>query len=78
MPTSLRPLPENHKLDYDHEHIIECSHCKQKYLLVRDDKEWNYVKDWIQLAEFAVRKSHPRHGEVDLPATLKKSPKRGR
>jgi hypothetical protein len=72
MPASLRQLPENHKLDYEHEHIIECSHCGQKYLLVWDDKEWNYVKDWIHLAEFAVRKSHPKHGEIELPATLKK------
>jgi hypothetical protein len=56
MPASIRQLPESHKLDYDHEHIIACSHCGQKYLLVWDDKEWNYVKDWIHLAEFAVRK----------------------
>jgi hypothetical protein len=76
MPTSIRQLPENHKLDYDHEHIIEC--CKQKYLLVWDDKEWNYVKDWIHLVEFAVRKSHPLHAEFELPATLKKPPKRRR
>ena len=39
MPASIRQLPENHKLDYDHEHIIECPHRKQKYLLVWDDKE---------------------------------------
>jgi|HubBroStandDraft_3_1064219.scaffolds.fasta_scaffold4882821_1 hypothetical protein len=57
MPASLRQLPENHKLDRDHEHVIGCSHCEQKYLLVWDDKEWNYVKDWIHLAEFAVRKN---------------------
>jgi hypothetical protein len=24
-------------------------------------------EDWIHLAEFAVRKSHPLHGEVELP-----------
>ena len=78
MPASLRQLPENHKLDYDHEHTIECSHCGQKYLLVWDDKEWNYVKDLIHLAEVVVRKSHPKHGDVELPATLKKPPKRRR
>jgi hypothetical protein len=33
MPVSLRHLPENHKLDYDHERIIECSHSEQKYCL---------------------------------------------
>jgi hypothetical protein len=78
MPASLRRLPEKHKLDHDHEHMIACSHCGHNYLLVWDDKEWNYVKDWIDLAEFAVRKSHPRHGEVELPPTLKKPPKRRR
>jgi hypothetical protein len=78
MPASVRQLPENHKLDYDHQHIIECSRCKQKYLLVWDDKEWNYVKDWIHLAEFAVRKSHPLHAKIELPASLKKPPKRRR
>ena len=25
VPASLRQLPENHKLDYDYEHIIQCS-----------------------------------------------------
>ena len=57
MPASLVPFPENHKLDYDHEHIIGCSHCRQKYLLVWDDKEWNYAKDWIHLAEGAEKPS---------------------
>jgi hypothetical protein len=72
VPASLRQLPENHKPNRDHEHIIECSHCSQKYLLVWDDKEWNYVKDWIHLAAFAVRKSHTLHAVIELPATLKK------
>jgi hypothetical protein len=72
MPASFRQLPENYKLDCDHQHVITCSHCGQKYLLVWDDKEWNYVKDWIHLAEFAVRKSHPLHTVIELPPTLKK------
>jgi hypothetical protein len=78
VPACLCPLPENYKLDYDHEHIMGCSHCGQPYLLVWDDKEWNYVKDWIHLAAFAVRKSHPLHAVIDLPATLKKLLKRRR
>jgi hypothetical protein len=76
MPVSLRELPKDHKLDYDHEHVIECPHCMQKYLLAWDDKEWNYVKDWVHIAEFAVRKSHPLHVEIELPASLKKPPRR--
>lgn len=77
MPASLRQLPENHMLDHDHEHIAECSHCEQKYLLVWDDKEWNYVKDWVHLAAYEVRKSHPLHAEIELPASLKKPSMRG-
>ncbi len=75
MPASLRQLPENHKLDRNREHIIECPYCEQKYLLVWDDKEWNYVKDWIHVAASAVRKSHPRHVQIELPVSLKKPPK---
>jgi hypothetical protein len=33
MHQSLRQFPENHRLDYDHEYIIECSHSEQKYCL---------------------------------------------
>ena len=46
-------------------------HTISTYLLVWDDKEWNSVKDWIGVVERAVRKSHPRHGEVELPVSLK-------
>jgi hypothetical protein len=36
MPASVRKLSENHKIDYDHEHIIECPTAGR---LVWDDKE---------------------------------------
>ena len=29
------------------------------------------MKDWIRLAETAVRKSHQKHGDIELPSTLK-------
>jgi hypothetical protein len=38
---------------------------------VWNDQEWNSVKDWIRIAETAVRKSHRRRGEIELPSTLK-------
>jgi hypothetical protein len=41
------------------EHLVFCSHCGPSYLLQWDDKEWSCVKDWIYLAEVAVRTSHP-------------------
>ena len=59
MPVSLRQLPGNCKVDYDHEYLIVCAHCGKPYLLRRVDKEWNFLKDWIHLAELAVRKSIP-------------------
>jgi len=40
-----------------------------------DDREWNSVKDWIRLAETAVRKSHRAHAEIALPPALKVLPK---
>jgi hypothetical protein len=36
-------FPRTTTLDYGHEHILQCSQCKQKYRLVWDDKEWNYI-----------------------------------
>jgi hypothetical protein len=44
---------KNHKLDYDHEHVIGSSRCGQKYLLVWDHQEW-----------VAVQKSHSLHSEI--------------
>jgi hypothetical protein len=41
------------------------------YLLVCDDCEWNSVKDWIRVAERAVRESHPRYRQIELPVRLK-------
>src|SRR5258708_33807456 len=58
----------------DHERWIQCPYCSQKYLLVWDDQEWNSVKDWIRVAEAAVRKSHRAHGDIALPLTLKVHP----
>ena len=72
MPVSLRQPPENHKLDDDRERVIGCSHCGRKCLVVWDDKKWTFVKDWIDLAEFAVWKSHPLYPVIELPANLKK------
>jgi hypothetical protein len=42
-----------------------------QYLLIWDNGEWNSVKDWIRLAEAAVRRSHRLHGDIDLAPTLK-------
>jgi hypothetical protein len=71
MPASLQVFSENRKINPNSERPIKCSYCPQQYLLVWDDKEWNSVKDWIRVAEAAVRKSHPKHGMIELPSSLK-------
>jgi hypothetical protein len=71
MPASIQKFHESRKMDPNTERLIECPYCAQAYLLTWDDKEWNSVKDWIGMAERAVRKSHPRHGDVELPVSLK-------
>jgi hypothetical protein len=74
MPVSLQKVSDNRKIDPNSEHLVQCPYCPQKYLLVWDDKEWNSVKDWIRVAEVAVRKSHRAHGDIALPPTLKVQP----
>ena len=71
MPATLQKLLSERIIDRNHEYLIKCSYCDQKYLLSWDDKEWNSVKDWIRVAAFAVRKSHPRHDVVQLPSRSK-------
>ena len=74
MPASLQKVSDDHKIDPNHECPIQCPYCPQKYLLVWDDREWNSVKDWIRLAQAAVRRSHRLHGDIDLAPTLKVVP----
>jgi hypothetical protein len=75
MSASLRKFSDDHKINPHHERPIQCPYCPQQYLLIWDDAEWNSVKDWIRLAEAAVRKSHPRHGDIELPLSLRVPPK---
>jgi hypothetical protein len=75
MPASLHKFSDNRKIDPNSERVIQCSYCPQKNLLVWDDREWNSVKDWIRVAETAVRKSHRRHGDIELAPTIKVLPK---
>jgi hypothetical protein len=71
MPASIQKFHENRKIDPNTERLIECPYCAQTYLLVWEDKEWNSVKDWIGVAERAVRRSQPKHSDVELPVSLK-------
>jgi hypothetical protein len=71
MPASLRKFSEDRKINASNERRIQCPYCPQRYLLVGDDDEWNSVKNWIRVAEAAVR----RHGDIELPTTLRVLPK---
>jgi hypothetical protein len=69
MAASLQKFSDNRKIDPNHQRPIQCPYCPQQYLLIWDDAEWNSVKDWIRLAEAAVRMSHRKHGDIELPST---------
>jgi hypothetical protein len=40
------------------EHFVNCPRCAQTYRLGYDDAEWHRVKDWLKLAETALRRDH--------------------
>jgi hypothetical protein len=44
--------------------IVACPQCSQRYRLAYSDSEWNKVKDWLHLAEAALRKDHKAHHEA--------------
>jgi hypothetical protein len=55
---------------------VKCPKCSQSYRLNYSDDEWNRVKDWIRLAERALREDHKRRHELSSLALLWK-PVRG-
>jgi hypothetical protein len=75
MTVSLQKLSDDRKINPNHERLIQCPYCPQKYLLAWDDAEWNSVKDWIRVGEAAVRRNHRMHGDIELPSKLKTLPK---
>jgi hypothetical protein len=40
------------------ETTVKCPRCDQTYRLGSTDSEWNKIKDWLKLAETAVRRDH--------------------
>jgi hypothetical protein len=67
MPATLKKPTPGQKLDVEHQQFVKCTHCEQRFILTWDDDEWNCVKDWLRIAGQAVRKSHPRHADDQLP-----------
>ena len=57
---------------------VKCPLCEQTFRLGYSDNEWNWVKDWLGLAETAIRKDHKsKHQVASIPIEdLKGVPKR--
>ena len=50
------------------EQEVKCPQCEQTYRLGYSDDEWHRLKDWLTLAEAAIRKDHDaRHEAVTIP-----------
>ena len=50
------------------EQIVKCPLCEQTYRLGYSDNEWNKVKDWLKLAERAIRDDHDlKHQVLTIP-----------
>ena len=47
---------------------VRCPRCEQAYWLGYSEGEWHRVKDWLKLAETAIRKDHDlRHEAATIP-----------
>jgi hypothetical protein len=50
------------------EQTVRCPRCDETYRLGYSDGEWHRVKDWLKLAETAIRKDHDlRHEAATIP-----------
>ncbi len=72
MPATLqKPVPDQ-QLDTRRQQFVKCTYCKQRFVLTWDDQEWNSVPEWIRTAAAAIRKTHPRHTDDQLPIQYNK------
>jgi uncharacterized C2H2 Zn-finger protein len=54
------------------EQIVKCPRCDRTYRLGYSDNEWNKIKDWLKLAQAAIRKDHDlRHEAATIPLEWK-------
>jgi hypothetical protein len=52
------------------EQEVKCPRCEQTYRLGYSDDEWHRLKDWLKLADTAIRRDHDaRHEAVTIPLT---------
>ncbi len=48
--------------------VIQCPRCEQTYRLGYSDTEWHRVKDWLRIAQTAIRTDHGlRHERATIP-----------
>ena len=53
--------------DLKNELTVKCPRCERTYRLGYSDNEWNKVKDWLRLAETAIRRDHnSRHESATI------------
>lgn len=46
------------------EQTVKCPRCEQTYRLGFSDDEWHRVKDWLKLADTAIRNDHDSRHEA--------------
>lgn len=54
--------------DIPNVHPVTCPRCLLVYRLSCTDDEWHRLKDWIALAETALRRDHDARHEADIVA----------
>jgi len=50
--------------DLKNELTVKCPRCQRTYRLGYSDNEWNKVKDWLRLAQTAIRRDHDSRHEA--------------
>jgi hypothetical protein len=54
--------------DFTNAQTVTCPRCSQTYRLGYSDSQWNKVKDWLWIAETALRRDHAaRHEASSIP-----------
>jgi hypothetical protein len=47
------------------EQTVKCPLCEQTFRFGYSDSEWNRVKDWLAIAERAIREGHKRRHHAE-------------
>jgi hypothetical protein len=68
MPVTLTKMVDGTPIVNDtleNEQILQCSLCDQVYRLGYSESEWNKTKDWLTIAERAIREDHQRKHQAE-------------